>query len=131
MEYPPARVLRARSRSVTRLIDPVRHYLKEVQKQPALSRAQEAELVRRMRAKRRVLDAHKARTEFVAASLALVIAVAKTHLNRGLSFLELIHEGNMGLLEATKHFEPKRDGRFRAYARPHIRRAIAAAIAKT
>ena len=85
------------------------------------------ELVRDVRIAMR--RAHRAKTEMVEANLRLVISIAKKYTNRGLSFLDLIQEGNMGLMKAVEKFEYRRGYKFSTYATWWIRQAITRSIA--
>ncbi len=104
--------------------DPVRQYLKEIGKVPLIKAEKEIELARRIQA--RDLEAKRQLTE---ANLRLVVSIAKRYVGRGLLFLDLIQEGNLGLIRAVEKFDPERGFKFSTYATWWIRQAITRAIA--
>ena len=106
------------------LDDPVHTYLKEIGRVPLLTAQQEADLARAAQAGD--ADARRALSE---ANLRLVVSVAKRYVGRGLPFLDLIQEGNLGLMKAAEKFEPERGFKFSTYATWWIRQAITRAIA--
>lgn len=99
--------------------DLVRVYLREIGKTPVLSQKKELDLARRARK-----NDSDAKQELVRHNLRLVVSIAKKYLNRGLSFLDLIQEGNLGLMKATEKFDPERGYKFSTYATWWIRQAI-------
>ncbi|PYG87026.1 RNA polymerase RpoS-like sigma 38 subunit [Ruminiclostridium sufflavum DSM 19573] len=104
--------------------DPVRMYLKEIGKVPLLTAEEEIELAHRMEngdieAKRRLAEAN----------LRLVVSIAKRYVGRGMQFLDLIQEGNLGLIKAVEKFDYRRGFKFSTYATWWIRQAITRAIA--
>ena len=106
------------------LDDPVKAYLKEIGRVPLLTMEQELELARAAQ----VGDAD-ARRKLSEANLRLVVSVAKRYAGRGLPFLDLIQEGNLGLMKAAEKFEPERGFKFSTYATWWIRQSITRAIA--
>ena len=141
--------LNSRPRAVS--TDPVRQYLHEIGRVPLLSIAEEISLARRIedgetaratleenfdmgdrerrRQARQVEDGEAARQGLVEANLRLVVSIAKKYTNRGLGFLDLIQEGNGGLIRAVQKFEYRRGYKFSTYATWWIRQAVNRAIA--
>src|SRR5207253_546135 len=138
--------------------DPVRMYLKEIGKVPLLTGAQEVRLAKRIEAglaavhriaqleddygdcslipdaellplEARVHDGFHAKRELIEANLRLVVSIAKRYLGRGLLFLDLIQEGNLGLIRAVEKFDYTKGFKFSTYATWWIRQAITRAIA--
>ena len=106
------------------LTDPVRMYLREIGKVSLLTAAEEVDLAKRMEAgdddaKKRLIDAN----------LRLVVSIAKKYIGRGMLFLDLIQEGNLGLIRAVEKFDYRRGFKFSTYATWWIRQAITRAIA--
>ena len=101
--------------------------LDEIRKTYRLDPVELVNLVKEVRVDMR--EAHRAKTEMVRANLRLVISIAKKYTNRGLNFLDLIQEGNMGLMKAVEKFEYKRGYKFSTYATWWIRQAITRSIA--
>ena len=104
--------------------DPVRLYLKEIGKVPLLTNEREKELAERMMA-----GDQSAKTELVEANLRLVVSIAKRYVGRGMYFLDLIQEGNLGLMKAVEKFDYTKGYKFSTYATWWIRQAITRAIA--
>jgi RNA polymerase primary sigma factor len=104
--------------------DPVRMYLKEIGKVPLLSADEEIELAKKMEDGDR--DAKKKLSE---ANLRLVVSIAKRYVGRGMQFLDLIQEGNLGLIKAVDKFDYRKGYKFSTYATWWIRQAITRAIA--
>ena len=130
--------------------DSVRQYLREIGRVPLLARAQEVELAQSIERGRRALEelanvsvsrerrlelrriaaaGERARAHMIEANLRLVVSVAKRYVNRGLSLLDLIEEGNLGLMKAVEKFDHSRGFKFSTYATWWIRQAITRAIA--
>ena len=104
--------------------DPVRMYLKEIGKVPLLSAEEEIELAQRMEQ-----GDDYARKKLVEANLRLVVSIAKRYVGRGMLFLDLIQEGNLGLIKAVEKFDYRKGYKFSTYATWWIRQAITRAIA--
>lgn len=104
--------------------DPVRMYLKEIGKVPLLSADEEVELAKKM--ENGDLEARKRLAE---ANLRLVVSIAKRYVGRGMLFLDLIQEGNLGLIKAVEKFDYRKGYKFSTYATWWIRQAITRAIA--
>ena len=101
-------------------------YLREINKVPLLTAAEEVELSRKIRR-----GDKKARDRFIRSNLRLVVSIAKVYVNKGLSFLDLVEEGNLGLLKAVERFYPSRKCRFSTYATWWIKQAIRRSIVNT
>lgn len=104
--------------------DPVRMYLKEIGKIPLLSPEEESDLARRMDEGDLTVKQY-----LVEANLRLVVSIAKRYVGRGMLFLDLIQEGNLGLIKAVEKFDYKKGFKFSTYATWWIRQAITRAIA--
>ncbi len=104
--------------------DPVRMYLKEIGKVPLLSAEEEVELAKRME-----LGDQEAKNKLAEANLRLVVSIAKRYVGRGMLFLDLIQEGNLGLIKAVEKFDYRKGYKFSTYATWWIRQAITRAIA--
>ncbi len=104
--------------------DPVRMYLKEIGKVPLLSAEEEVELAKRM-----ADGDEEAKKRLAEANLRLVVSIAKRYVGRGMLFLDLIQEGNLGLIKAVEKFDYRKGFKFSTYATWWIRQAITRAIA--
>ncbi len=104
--------------------DPVRMYLKEIGKVPLLSADEEIELAKKMEQ-----GNEEAKKRLVEANLRLVVSIAKRYVGRGMLFLDLIQEGNLGLIKAVEKFDFRKGFKFSTYATWWIRQAITRAIA--
>ena len=112
------------SETVAPTEDPVKIYLKEIGRVPLLTSDEESELARR------ILDGdEEASQRLVEANLRLVVSIAKRYLGRGMQFLDLIQEGNLGLMKAVEKFDHTKGFKFSTYATWWIRQAITRAIA--
>src|SRR5438105_9970711 len=158
-EKPEAASPRTEERSTAMSADPVRMYLKEIGKVPLLTGAQEVELAQRIEAglhaaasvakledryggdpmlipedellpvEAVVADGLEAKRQLIEANLRLVVSIAKRYLGRGMLFLDLIQEGNLGLIRAVEKFDYTKGFKFSTYATWWIRQAITRAIA--
>ena len=106
------------------LEDPVRMYLKEIGNIPLLTAEEEVFLAQRIEK-----GDEQARKQLIEANLRLVVSIAKKYVGRGMSFLDLIQEGNMGLMKAVEKFDYKKGNKFSTYSTWWIRQAITRAIA--
>ena len=104
--------------------DPVRMYLKEIGKVPLLSSEEEMELAKQIEA-----GSQYAKKKLAEANLRLVVSIAKRYVGRGMLFLDLIQEGNLGLIKAVEKFDFRKGFKFSTYATWWIRQAITRAIA--
>ena len=104
--------------------DPVRMYLKEIGKIPLLTPEQETYLAEQI-----ILGNQAAKDELITANLRLVVSIAKRHVGKGMYFLDLIQEGNLGLIKAVEKFDHSKGYKFSTYATWWIRQAISRAIA--
>lgn len=104
--------------------DPVRMYLKEIGKVPLLSADEEIDLAQRMEK-----GDNEAKRRLAEANLRLVVSIAKRYVGRGMLFLDLIQEGNLGLIKAVEKFDYRKGYKFSTYATWWIRQAITRAIA--
>jgi RNA polymerase primary sigma factor len=106
------------------LDDPVRMYLKEIGRVPLLRKEQEVEYATAIE-----LGDEDARHRLTEANLRLVVSIAKKYMGRGMSFLDLIQEGNLGLIRAVQKFDHRRGFKFSTYATWWIRQAVSRALA--
>ena len=104
--------------------DPVRMYLKEIGKIPLLSQEREMYLAEQI-----TIGNKEAKDEMIEANLRLVVSIAKRHVGKGMYFLDLIQEGNLGLIKAVEKFDYSKGYKFSTYATWWIRQAITRAIA--
>jgi RNA polymerase primary sigma factor len=133
-------------------LDSVQHYLQEIGRVSLLSAAEEVELAERMERgnlamlrlasseelspqqrhalKKDIISGHDARRHLIQANLRLVVSIAKKYVGRGLSLLDLIQEGNIGLMRAVEKFDYHKGNRFSTYATWWIRQAVTRAIAE-
>lgn len=107
-----------------KISDPVRMYLKEIGRVPLLSAQDEIELAKRIEA-----GNEEAKRRLAEANLRLVVSIAKRYVGRGMLFLDLIQEGNLGLIKAVEKFDYRKGYKFSTYATWWIRQAITRAIA--
>jgi RNA polymerase primary sigma factor len=105
-------------------LDPIKMYLKEIGRHPLLTFDQEVDLAKRYEKKDK-----KAREKLIKSNLRLVVSIAKKYLGRRLSFLDLIQEGNQGLIKAVEKYDWRRGFKFSTYSTWWIRQAITRAIA--
>ena len=153
----PARVAAAAMARASGSADPVRMYLKEIGKVPLLNADEEVSLAKRIKVgalaaaqiaemneegnwrgvpnerqrslRREVADGDRARQEVTSANLRLVVSIAKRHVGRGVPILDLVQEGNLGLMRAVQKFDHTKGFKFSTYATWWIRQAITRAIA--
>ena len=104
--------------------DPVRMYLKEIGTVPLLTAEEEMELARRKQA-----DDEKAKKKLIEANLRLVVSIAKRYTGRGMSFLDLVQEGNLGLIKGVEKFDPEKGFKLSTYATWWIRQSVTRALA--
>ncbi len=153
----PARAAAAAMARASGSSDPVRMYLKEIGRVPLLTAAEEVSLAKRIEAgnestaivsglmadglwsqesrdrqrqlRRSVADGDAARMDLISANLRLVVSIAKRHVGRGVAILDLIQEGNLGLMRAVQKFDYTKGFKFSTYATWWIRQAITRAVA--
>ncbi|MBL7150643.1 RNA polymerase sigma factor RpoD [Candidatus Microgenomates bacterium] len=107
-----------------KITDPVRMYFKEIGRSPLLTREEEVELAKKVEK-----EDLKAKEKLTRSNLRLVVSIAKRYMNRGLSFLDLIQEGNKGLIRAVEKYDWRRGYKFSTYATWWIRQGVTRAIA--
>jgi RNA polymerase primary sigma factor len=117
-------VANAAERGEASEVDAITAYLREIGRVPMLSHAQEIDLAKRIEA-----GDKEAVQQFVLANLRLVVSIAKRYVGRGLSLLDLIQEGNIGLMRAVQRYDWRRGHRFSTHATWWIRQAISRAVA--
>ena len=117
-------VARAAERGEAAEVDTITAYLREIGRVPMLSHVQEVDLAKRIEA-----GDKEAVQQFVLANLRLVVSIAKRYVGRGLSLLDLIQEGNIGLMRAVQRYDWRRGHRFSTHATWWIRQAISRAVA--
>ena len=110
--------------SEIKVSDPVKMYLKEIGRVPLLGKDEEIQLAERV-----AEGDEEAKSILISANLRLVVSIAKHYIGRGMLFLDLIQEGNLGLIKASEKFDPARGFKFSTYATWWIRQAITRAIA--
>ncbi len=119
----PKELPKSRYSSDTRSADPTQLYMKEIGYKPLLTPKDELKVARAV-----VKGDPKARHKMIESNLRLVVKIARSYCNRGLAFLDLIEEGNLGLMTAVEKFDPERGFRFSTYATWWIRQTIERAI---
>ena len=124
LEEPPEETVEHVERPAAATDDSLRMYLRDIGRIPLLSAAEEVSLAKRMER-----GDMEAKSRLVEANLRLVVSIAKRYLGRGLSFLDLIQEGNLGLIRAVEKFDYRRGYKFSTYATWWIRQAVTRAIA--
>ncbi len=124
LEEPPEEIEEPIERPAAATDDSLRMYLRDIGRIPLLSAAEEVSLAKRMER-----GDMEAKSRLVEANLRLVVSIAKRYLGRGLSFLDLIQEGNLGLIRAVEKFDYRRGYKFSTYATWWIRQAVTRAIA--
>ncbi len=127
VEADPQRFESSISRDVP-IDDPIRMYLRQIGRIPLLQADQEISLARLI--EKGGADGSVAKRKLVQSNLRLVVSIAKKYLNRGMHFLDLIQEGNLGLIRAAEKFDPTRGCKFSTYATWWIKQAITRAIAE-